>query len=232
MRNIKTPLARIIRFINKNKDVESLSLKNKNIGDLEDWQIQIVMKKLVYMPNLKSLDLSYNNFKYIDFNQFPNLEELNLSNNNFTHIDFNQLPNLITLHLDHNKLKTAYISDNLYSLEQLTISNNKLGSFSLLSQENSILSTLDLSNNELTTISLLMSPENGTILKNLIITNNPNLEHLNTLIYENINIPITSKTQFIKNIISHERPLSNLITNAIIIRLCNFSPFFGEHNHK
>ena len=74
-----------------------------------DWDEQaLTWDHFQYLPNLKRLDLSNNQFAgTIDFSQLKNLKYFNLANNSFTHIyGFEELNGLV------QELNEFYINDN------------------------------------------------------------------------------------------------------------------------
>lgn len=124
-----------------------------------------VASNLLHLPNLKRLDLSDNELKYVDRNAFQyikNLEYLNLANNWFTTfemISFHHLGNLIEIVLDNNELGASLEENNLFDrsgyglthkIEMLSISGIDLKSV----HENFFvdvydLKKLDISNNDI-----------------------------------------------------------------------------------
>lgn len=97
-------------------------LKSTSLTELYLNQNRIteVTSDVLHLPNLKRLDLSNNELKYVDkdaFRYIKNLEYLNLANNWFTSfemISFHHLGNLVEIVLDDNQLGGSLEENNLF----------------------------------------------------------------------------------------------------------------------
>ena len=107
-------------------------------------------------PNLKLLDLSYNDIINVDLTQNLNLKTLYLQNNDLTNIDVTKNRNLEYLKLGYNNLTKIDLTKNS-KLEELYLQYNKLTNIDLTKNPN--LEALDLENNYLTNIDLRQNTE-------------------------------------------------------------------------
>ena len=112
-------------------------------------------KDLFPYKNLQKLSLTNAQLYFISFSKNVNLTYLDLSHNNIKEIDsqdFKSLRKLCTLNLSHNKLEKipGYAFQYLESLTELLLNNNKLVSLNLYAFGYlSKLQTLTLSNNQI-----------------------------------------------------------------------------------
>ena len=116
-------------------------------------------------PNLKLLDLAYNDIIDIDLTQNFDLKTLYLQNNNLANIDVTKNRNLKYLDLGYNKLTNIDLTKNS-KLEEIFLPHNKLTNIDLT--KNSELGSLDLEDNNFTVIDLI----HNTKLYNLGLDSN------------------------------------------------------------
>jgi Leucine-rich repeat (LRR) protein len=150
--------------------------------DLSNNQIQNIIE-LNNIPNIQKLDLSHN-----QLTRFPlfignyYLTELNLSHNNIetlVHFMRNALTtkNFEKINLSHNKIRIFEKSNtNYHSLKELNLSHNQITTFHCNAYIH--LEKLDLSNNNLTEIIYEGNHADFLKIKNLNLSNNPNLKDL------------------------------------------------------
>lgn len=107
-------------------------------------------------PNLKLLDLSYNDITDVDLTQNFDLKTLYLQNNNLANIDVTKNRNLKYLDLGYNNLANIDLTKNS-KLEELIVPHNRLANIDLT--KNSELGKLDLEDNNFTVIDLIHNTE-------------------------------------------------------------------------
>lgn len=172
------------------KNISYLYANNRNITNLEGLQ---------YAPNLTCLDLSGNNirdFTIFKDLKLTNIETLNVSNNNIENIEFleninvpnlnylylsnNEIsdldslgkmkaPNMKNLYLDGNYISDIQVLNDLKSLKDVSLNDNKINKLGVLQSDS--IEYLTLSNNEISDISDIRSWELPN-LKNLNMSNN------------------------------------------------------------
>ena len=103
-------------------------------------------------PNLKLLDLAYNDITDVDLTQNFDLKTLYLQNNNLANIDVTKNRNLEYLDLGYNNLTNIDLTKNS-KLEDLILPHNRLANIDLT--KNSELGRLDLEDNNFTVIDLI-----------------------------------------------------------------------------
>lgn len=107
-------------------------------------------------PNLKVLDLAYNDITDVDLTQNFDLKTLYLQNNNLANIDVTKNRNLKYLDLGYNNLANIDLTKNS-KLEELIVPHNRLDNIDLT--KNSELEKLDLEDNNFTFIDLIHNTE-------------------------------------------------------------------------
>lgn len=122
------------------ENLEFLNLSNNNFETIPD--------EIYELPNLKYLDLSYNQIQEVQ--KIKNISNVNLSHNKISII--HTVDNVDSLFLSNNKIENF---DNLYirfQLKHLDISNNKLERLHKLEQLKHFCLSIDMSNNKFTAI--------------------------------------------------------------------------------
>ncbi|OPZ94418.1 MAG: Internalin-A precursor [Firmicutes bacterium ADurb.Bin419] len=127
--------------------VTELDLSNKGIVDLQGIQ---------YLTNLRELDLTGNNIKFIDnLKNLTSLQELSLNQNSIENIQaLSYLKNLEQLDLFSNQISDLSPLAELVKLKQLSVMENKISDVSMLKNLLN-LEILVLQNNEISDISSL-----------------------------------------------------------------------------
>ncbi len=218
--------------LNDMQSVTELDLTNKGIKDLQGIQ---------YLTNLKKLNLTGNNIKYIDnlknlillqelsLNQnsieniqalryLKNLEQLDLLSNQISDLSpLVELVKLKQLSVMENKVKDVSSLKNILNLEILVLQNNEISDISSLGYLVN-LKELYLSQNKIKDISML---ESLTNLETLHIMNNEisdisplkNMFGLRELYQEgNLINEYSSLSDLLKYLERHDLPLSDLIS--------------------
>ncbi|KAK3580126.1 hypothetical protein CHS0354_034066 [Potamilus streckersoni] len=150
-------------------------------------------------PNLRQLDLSYNQLDYVfeDFCEiFPRIRLVSLKGNRFKVFDFMQISDchhITEIDLSSNQLLTISTSVALLrNLRILNLANNNLGNLTLGSSANSSIENLNLSNN---TIAFLSQDS----LEGMVKLKYLNLSYNSLEVHENFH-----------NLFSHTRSLESL----------------------
>jgi Leucine-rich repeat (LRR) protein len=141
-----------------NAQIESIAkFKNLIFLNLKNDHLKEIPKSISVLSNLKILDLSGNDFKFLptEIKKLKKLEEIYL-NNDFN-ADINQeirvlskLPNLKILHLENDSIGILPKSINsLKKLEKLYLNNNNLTEFPEFLSKNKKLIFIDMKNNPL-----------------------------------------------------------------------------------
>lgn len=129
------------------QSVTELDLSNKGIVDIQGIQ---------YLTNLKKLDLTGNNIKFIDnLKNLTSLQELSLNQNSIENIQaLSYLKNLEQLDLYSNQISDLSPLVELVKLKQLSVMENKVTDVSMLKNLLN-LEILVLQNNEISDVSSL-----------------------------------------------------------------------------
>ena len=124
--------------------------------DISKNELINIPDELIYLKNLKKLNISYNKIQLIQMNLFANLfslEELYCNNNLITNMQginnytiFNSIQNLKILDISYNQLQEYIIFKQLPNLEKINISYNKLQNILGLSACSKLIE-IDCSNN-------------------------------------------------------------------------------------
>lgn len=228
--------------------VFSLSNIPTNLEILDLSRNNLSLLPISSLPNLKDLNLSYNNVASLDAS-WSNLEKLKLQENNISTVNLSTYTQLLELNVSDNNLTTLVV-DGSPNLEVLRATDNNLTSVTLSNLIN--LFTLTLSNNQLTTIDLSPYPNlvicglSGNLFTELDFSSNPliqgdwalinlpNLEHLNI---KTGTSPYLFNLQGVPNLESvcvddlsfYEFMLDNWWeTDAVLTTYCSFVP--GQYN--
>ena len=112
---------RSISFANDSQNIQSISLKNNKLSEID----------LSGMSNLYSLNISNNNLTSIDISDCTNLQMLNLNNNEIENLNISNNRSLYSLSFLDTKIKNLDISDNdsikdfnQNSLNSIKLNNN------------------------------------------------------------------------------------------------------------
>jgi hypothetical protein len=161
-------LNNIIFSTKTNNNLISLKLGSGNSGSIG---CNLKTLNTSTFPNLKILDLRFNNIENLDISKNINLEKLNIDANELTDLNVKKNQKLKELTLSYNKIPNIDLTQN-NSITTLHVSNN-------------FLSTIDLSN----LIDLLTFHCSGNLLTNLDFTKNLKLKYVfakkNSLTYVN-----------------------------------------------
>lgn len=159
----------------RRNDIQEIKLDNNtNLKylDLSDNKIKD-MSKLVYLPNLETLDLSYNLFKKISLPHL-NLKELYLICNDILKMENLNLPLVEKVDIAVNNISKIENLDKCLNLRELYLGSNQIEEVNnMLYLSN--LEVLDLQNNKLKEIDCSLLPRG---LKKLLLSDNSELTNL------------------------------------------------------
>ncbi|MCX4028425.1 hypothetical protein H0A36_15705 [Endozoicomonas sp. SM1973] len=144
--------------------------------DCPDMKIMYA-DEILYLPNLKKLNLADNQIMQLDTSKNKLLEELNLAGNQLSKLNLNDNQKLRLLTLSNNKIRDLNTTKNTL-LEEITIENN-------------VLKKINLANN----VKLIHIDISSNKLRNLDISKNINLSTLNAInnLITNLTLPELNK---------------------------------------